>query len=307
MRPGILGMAVGLLLAVGGGQAEGATTFGADLSTSSSITIGVDPYTTVTRSIPAGKGAAGGATAPVDGVVVRWRVRSKANSSPTPGQSWEARFRLAHGNQSVGASAPVQVADADGTQVFDTRLPVHAGDALGLDTPGGEGFVALEDGAMSFYSPPLGVSETRNPVNDGSYYLNVNADIEADADGDGYGDETQDMCPSDASTHGACPDKTSPETTITRHPKAKSTSKSAQFAFSSSEAGSTFECALDGSAFAVCTSPAIKTLGVGPHVFQVRAIDSSGNVDQSPAVATWKVTKKKKKHHKHHHHGHGHG
>ena len=35
----------------------------------------------------------------------------------------------------------------------------------------------------------------------------ANADIEPDADRDGYGDETQDLCSSDASTQGACPAK----------------------------------------------------------------------------------------------------
>ena len=32
----------------------------------------------------------------------------------------------------------------------------------------------------------------------------MNADVEPDADGDGFGDETQDQCPSDKATHGAC-------------------------------------------------------------------------------------------------------
>src|SRR5262249_50367546 len=32
----------------------------------------------------------------------------------------------------------------------------------------------------------------------------VNADIERDADGDGYGDETQDLCPADATRHTTC-------------------------------------------------------------------------------------------------------
>ena len=33
----------------------------------------------------------------------------------------------------------------------------------------------------------------------------MNADIEADADKDGFGDETQDQCPTDATTQGPCP------------------------------------------------------------------------------------------------------
>jgi uncharacterized repeat protein (TIGR01451 family) len=34
--------------------------------------------------------------------------------------------------------------------------------------------------------------------------LLMNADIERDADGDGYGDETQDLCPTDPTRHTAC-------------------------------------------------------------------------------------------------------
>jgi hypothetical protein len=33
----------------------------------------------------------------------------------------------------------------------------------------------------------------------------VNADVEPDADRDGFGDETQDQCPTNASTQGSCP------------------------------------------------------------------------------------------------------
>ena len=42
----------------------------------------------------------------------------------------------------------------------------------------------------------------------------LSADIEPDADHDGFGDETQDKCPTDATTHDACPDKTAPTTTL---------------------------------------------------------------------------------------------
>jgi hypothetical protein len=48
----------------------------------------------------------------------------------------------------------------------------------------------------------------------------------------------------------APPDTTPPETTIDSGPSITTTSTSATFIFSSSEVGSTFECALDGAAFA---------------------------------------------------------
>jgi hypothetical protein len=81
-----------------------------------------------------------------------------------------------------------------------------------------------------------------------------------------------------------------PETTITSGPASLSDSPDATFAFTSDEAGSTFECSLDGSAFATCSSPTAYTgLGDGAHTFDVRATDSSANTDATPAGASWTI------------------
>jgi hypothetical protein len=86
------------------------------------------------------------------------------------------------------------------------------------------------------------------------------------------------------------PDTAAPETAIDSGPPATTTSRNATLAFSASEAGSTFECSLDGAAFAACTSPQDYTgLAVGDHEVQVRATDPAGNVDDSPASRTWTV------------------
>lgn len=54
--------------------------------------------------------------------------------------------------------------------------------------------------------------------------------------------------------------------------------------------GLAFECSLDGSDFAACTSPVTyQTLSPGMHTFAVRAKDSAGNVDASPATYTWEI------------------
>jgi hypothetical protein len=86
------------------------------------------------------------------------------------------------------------------------------------------------------------------------------------------------------------PDTTAPETTIDSGPANPTTSAQASFTFSSNETGSTFECALDGAAFAACASPAELTgLAVGEHTFAVRATDAAGNLDESAASYSWVV------------------
>ncbi|MEN3342249.1 MAG: hypothetical protein V7644_1653 [Actinomycetota bacterium] len=88
----------------------------------------------------------------------------------------------------------------------------------------------------------------------------------------------------------AAPDTTPPETTITDGPSGTVGSTIATFAFVSSESGSTFDCRLDGSAFAACASPAAYSgLAPGAHTFDVRARDAAGNVDPTPASRTWTV------------------
>jgi hypothetical protein len=90
-------------------------------------------------------------------------------------------------------------------------------------------------------------------------------------------------------------DATPPDTTILTMPISPTTSTSASFTFTGSDnltpaASLTFQCSLDGVAFASCTSPkSYSNLALGSHTFQVRAIDSVGNVDPTPASFTWQI------------------
>jgi hypothetical protein len=81
-----------------------------------------------------------------------------------------------------------------------------------------------------------------------------------------------------------------PDTLITSAPPAFTNGSSAIVDFASSEAGSTFECQVAGAGFAPCTAPYTETpLFEGMYVFDVRAVDSVGLVDPTPARATWRV------------------
>ncbi|MGH3086348.1 MAG: S8 family serine peptidase, partial [Rubrobacteraceae bacterium] len=85
-------------------------------------------------------------------------------------------------------------------------------------------------------------------------------------------------------------DATAPGTFITFGPPTLTRSASATFDFSSTETGSTFECSLDGAAFTACPPPkTFSNLASRSHIFRVRATDSSGNTDPTPASRTWTV------------------
>ncbi|HEX6781218.1 MAG TPA: right-handed parallel beta-helix repeat-containing protein [Solirubrobacterales bacterium] len=85
-------------------------------------------------------------------------------------------------------------------------------------------------------------------------------------------------------------DTTPPETLIGSGPTGAITATTAEFAFSATEAGSTFACKLDSGNWSACASPkALSGLAVGSHVFSVRATDSAGNVDPTPASRSWSV------------------
>ena len=95
----------------------------------------------------------------------------------------------------------------------------------------------------------------------------------------------------DGRTVGAVQDTTPPETTITSGPSGTVTSTSATFAFAANEASASFECRLDGGAWAPCSTPKSYTaLLAGSHAFDVRATDPTGNVDATPARQTWTIT-----------------
>ncbi|HET9311117.1 MAG TPA: carbohydrate binding domain-containing protein [Actinomycetota bacterium] len=84
-------------------------------------------------------------------------------------------------------------------------------------------------------------------------------------------------------------DTTPPDTFIDSGPSGSVADTSATFSFSASEP-STFQCRVDGGAFAPCASPiSYSNLSIGPHTFQVAATDGSDNVDASPAEASWNV------------------
>jgi hypothetical protein len=82
-----------------------------------------------------------------------------------------------------------------------------------------------------------------------------------------------------------------PETTFTSKPEESSPVTAANFAFESTTA-TTFECSLDGAAYAPCTSPHTVTgVSEGAHSFSVRGTDPTGQVELTPETTSFNAAK----------------
>jgi hypothetical protein len=154
------------------------------------------------------------AGAPIDGVIARFRIRAKVET-PSPvifrvvdvipqGANPVTALATATG---TGPTVTLQTAsDEAPPQEFPARLPVKKGQHLGIDSP--VPLIASHDtGGTKFsyeYSPPLVNGAPARLSNEFLGELLVQATVEPDADRDGFGDETQDGCPTQVSTQGAC-------------------------------------------------------------------------------------------------------
>jgi hypothetical protein len=240
------------------------------------------------------------------GVITSWSMEAAASGEPT------VTFKAARPIDSdtfltVGVGEPEEV-QSGGLNTFPTRLPVQAGDVIGFYS--GQTQDCYRTGPLGYtiVETPgdLGVGVEADYTFHGKTELDVSAQLELDADGDGFGDETQDACPTAASTQGPCPvgpvvtpaDRTAPQTTIRRAPKKRITTRRKKvrvsIRFGSSEPGSIFTCRLDRRPPARCQSPFHARVRRGRHTFSVRATDAAGNVDPTPAKAVFKVRRPKR-------------
>jgi hypothetical protein len=78
-------------------------------------------------------------------------------------------------------------------------------------------------------------------------------------------------------------DTTTPNATITKKPAKRFFKKRVKFKFATDEAGATFECDLDGRGWKKCQATFRFNTKVGKHRLLVRAVDTAGNIDPTPA------------------------
>ena len=196
--------------------AHAATTIGSKLERTPNGTACAHPPGTVSctdaqRTLPAASAAPGGVVVAAPGVVVRWRIKTGVSSAT----SVTGRLRVLRDNGGVRTGGLETIPVTAGIHQFATRLPIAAGERLGVDlTTSGFDFVtaltalyvSAGTGAYDRWIPPVADGASAGPTTTSNdVELLLNGDVEADADGDGFGDETQDLCPTSAALQTACP------------------------------------------------------------------------------------------------------
>ena len=229
---GLAVVAAGMLALPAGGHA--ATTFGSRLNhePANSGECGNPPdpgQCTLVSFIhpidPNGDPYSGGA--PVGGVITKFRIRAFGEggtaatvtfrladiSRPDPQNANNAVATLVAEGPTVTIPAPDPSAPETPILEFPARVTVKQGNHLALD--GANVWATVNNSGDKFsyvFKPPLVAGQGPRGSTDATGELLVQANIEPDADGDGFGDETQDNCPSQPTTQGAC-DNTAPGVT----------------------------------------------------------------------------------------------
>lgn len=152
-------------------------------------------------------------TATSDGVITSWSTYVGAVDANTVA---ELKV-LDPATDIVRAQSPVETGPtAYSVNKFTASpgIPIHAGDTVAVGVPAGHTVFCQFNSPLPNDSIATLVSAGGDPQpgdststggGSGNLRVNVQAYVEPDADHDGYGDLTQDGCPTDATTLGACP------------------------------------------------------------------------------------------------------
>jgi hypothetical protein len=277
VRKVVLTFPIAAAIALFSPSGAAAVTIGSDLAPNggNSPCAGGMPCTQAQTALPGAQ-----ITSPVDGTVVRWRLR--------PGQTGisasNVRLRVLRpaggGLFATVSSSTTQTTGVFGTPTtltFPTQQPVRTGDNIGIDILSNPGNLTIETaGLLSGYTivrwqPPVadGIASSPNSTFTNSHELLLNADVD-------------------------------PATiAITGHPRAKVKTRKkkslVKFAFTSNVPGIGFLCTRDAGPASPCTSPFSYAARLGSHTFTVQGADKTGAFGPSTSYA-FRVKKRKKKH-----------
>jgi uncharacterized repeat protein (TIGR01451 family) len=184
------------LLAVA--SAAGATTVG-------QLFTPIDGCAANTIYLQTGVASGTGYTIPYDGVLTSWSYQ--VGNAAITGLKLKVASPASSGSRTIVGEATAGSQTPGAATSYPTRIPVKANDVIGIFFGGGGNCLTgtgISGDTMDYHTGDLspGSSDTFSQLT--GYKAPVSANLEPDADGDGYGDETQDSCPTDPTTHDAC-------------------------------------------------------------------------------------------------------
>ena len=163
-------------------------------------------------------------SAPTAGVVTSWKLNLNAGEGITIPAIIPQTLKVLRLN--TGAKTALVVGEASGmvgsgSNTIPARIPIQAGDRLGLFGSGQVSFGGMLTEVGTLYcsetggaadgiglisaNPPTGSNPPYEEAAESEIRVPAIAVIEPDVDGDGYGDESQDKCPQSALSQVACP------------------------------------------------------------------------------------------------------
>jgi hypothetical protein len=197
------------------GGAEAAIDFGSNLHATPTGGVSCEPGCTLWNTSIAPADLLNSVSAPSSGVITKFTLKHSSNGGGyhEPPIHLRVTHLLSPGLWSgLDAGNPdVRLPDTAGTDSFTTRVPINAGDFVGVEavpeTLGGVFAYSGEPGSASSRSVPAlpadrsGASATYVP----GVEILLQLHLEPDADHDGFGDETQDSCSTSPLSHTVCP------------------------------------------------------------------------------------------------------
>lgn len=325
-----LAVAIAATALVGANSASAATVFGSGCA-ANQITDGAVWVSTghaSTNPLPV--------VAPISGVITEWTVNTDivvesegklAGEFPRILQQRLLALRAEGESFKVVGEASGGLLNLKGSNTYTARLPVQAGDFLGIAGNPFAAYCETKDPADTYAAATGGtpVGSIFKVERSTGLQVPIVARVEPDVDGDGYGDETQDQCPQSAAYQTPCPVVTVSSLSLS-HAKAVtvyiSSSLSAPIAVSGTvKLGKGKTAALGGPGQTVAPGtlgrfnlafpkPVLKTLAAltTKKALTLTVTASATNVTGSPSTATSTVklrgqkkqSKKPKKQPKHH-------
>jgi hypothetical protein len=180
-RFALAALVAALLLGASVSRAGAVVTIGSDLAREPNSSADYSPRPTFSNiSLASDRQAPGGLSSPVNGTVVRWRIRVGDSTRV-------ANLRIIRpqvGGLFTGAGTSASVTPPiDATTPYDVALPIQIGDYIGLDccnpgAPGADFFVTDSAAIRNEWQPTLADGGSgRAPISTNPYEIALNAEI----------------------------------------------------------------------------------------------------------------------------------